>query len=103
MILTNNTKKEFTNIIREKLSTFSEVNKIILFGSFVKSNSPNDIDIAIIQNSSENFLTLSLKYRKVLRDLAKVIPLDVVPIKEVSKGSFLAEIEKGNIVYERGN
>ena len=89
------------NIIKDKLSQFQEVNKVILFGSFVNSNNPNDIDIAIVQNSNDNFLTLSLKYRKVLRDLSKMIPLDIVPIKQNSKGVFLEEINKGQVVYER--
>ena len=101
MSLTNTNKLDFISTIKEKLSQFSEVNKVILFGSFVKSDNPNDIDIAIVQNSNDNFLTLSLKYRKVLRDLSKMIPLDIVPIKENSNGVFLEEINKGQIVYER--
>ena len=101
MSLTDNKKLNFINIIKDKLSQFSEVNKVILFGSFLKSNNPNDIDIAIVQNSNDNFLTLSLKYRKVLRDLAKIIPLDIVPIKQNSNGVFLSEINKGQVVYER--
>jgi uncharacterized protein len=99
--LTDNNKQNFIKTIKEKLSQFSEINKVILFGSFIKSNNPNDIDIAIIQNSNDNFLTLSLKYRKVLRDLSKIIPLDIVPIKYNSNGVFLDEINKGQIVYER--
>jgi len=99
--LTDNKKLNFINIIKDKLSQFQEVNKVILFGSFVNSNNPNDIDIAIIQNSNDNFLTLSLKYRKVLRELSKMIPLDIVPIKTNSKGVFLEEINKGQVVYER--
>jgi predicted nucleotidyltransferase len=101
MSLTDTNKLSFINTIEKKLSQFSEVNKVILFGSFVKSNNPNDIDIAIVQNSNDNFLTLSLKYRKVLRDLSKIIPLDIVPIKENTNGVFLEEINKGQIVYER--
>lgn len=101
MSLTDNKKVNFINIIKDKLSQFQEVNKVILFGSFVKSNNPNDIDIAIVQNSNDNFLTLSLKYRKVLRELSKIIPLDIVPIKQNSKGVFLEEINKGQVVYER--
>ena len=101
MSLTDNKKLNFINIIKDKLSQFQEVNKVILFGSFVNSNNPNDIDIAIIQNSNDNFLTLSLKYRKVLRELSKMIPLDIVPIKTNSKGVFLEEINKGQVVYER--
>jgi predicted nucleotidyltransferase len=101
MSLTDANKINFIDTIKEKLSQFSEINKIILFGSFVNSNNPNDIDIAIIQNSKDNFLTLSLKYRKVLRDLSKTIPLDIIPIKENTNGVFMDEINKGQIVYER--
>jgi predicted nucleotidyltransferase len=99
--LTDTNKLNFIATIKNKLSQFNEVNKVILFGSFINSNNPNDIDIAIVQNSNENFLTLSLKYRKVLRDLSKVIPLDIVPIKENADGVFMNEINKGKIVYER--
>ncbi|MDC0932701.1 nucleotidyltransferase domain-containing protein [Arcobacteraceae bacterium] len=101
MNLTETKKLDFIATIKDKLSQFSEINKIILFGSFIKTNNPNDIDIAIVQNSNDNFLTLSLKYRKVLRELSKNIPLDIVPIKTNAKGVFLEEINKGQIVYER--
>ena len=101
MSLSDDIKLNFINTIKDKLSQFSEVNKVILFGSFVKSANPNDIDIAIVQNSNDNFLTLSLKYRKVLRELSKTIPLDIVPIKANTEGVFLEEINKGQIVYER--
>ena len=101
MNLSHSSKLNFVNIIKDRLSQFSEVNKVILFGSFVESNNPNDIDIAIVQNSNDNFLTLSLKYRKVLRELSKMIPLDIVPIKANTNGVFLDEVNKGQIVYER--
>ena len=101
MNLSHSNKLNFISIIKDKLSQFSEINKVILFGSFVKSSNPNDIDIAIIQNSNDNFLTLSLKYRKVLRELSKLIPLDIVPIKANTNGVFLEEINKGQVVYER--
>ena len=94
-------KQEYINIINKQLSQFVEIHKVIIFGSFISAKKPNDIDIAIIQNSNNNFLTLSLKYRKVLRDLAKQIPLDIVPLKENSKGTFMEEIIKGIIIYER--
>ena len=101
MNLTETKKLDFIETIKDKLSQFSEINKVILFGSFTKTNNPNDIDIAIVQNSEDNFLTLSLKYRKVLRELSKMIPLDIVPIKTNSKGVFLEEINTGQVVYER--
>jgi predicted nucleotidyltransferase len=74
---------------------------VIIFGSFSTTNTPNDIDIAVIQNSKENFLTLSLRYRKVLRDIAKTIPIDIIPIGYDAKGEFLNEITQGQVVYER--
>jgi len=101
MSLTQSSKLQFINIIKKQLSQFSEIHQVVLFGSFIKSDNPNDIDIAVIQNSDENYLTLSLKYRKVLRDLSKLIPLDIVPIKQNAKGLFLDEINRGEIVYER--
>ena len=101
MSLTDTNKSNFIDTIKDKLSQFSEVNKVILFGSFINSNNPNDIDIAIVQDSNDNYLTLSLKYRKVLRDLSKTIPLDIVPIKANTDGVFMNEINKGQIVYER--
>jgi predicted nucleotidyltransferase len=94
-------KEIYINNIKEQLSQFIEINKIIIFGSFIKAQKPNDIDIAIIQNSDNNFLTLSLKYRKVLRELSKKIPLDILPLKENSQGIFMEEVSKGKIIYER--
>ena len=101
MFLTKDEKFHFIDIIKTKLADFQEINKIVLFGSFVTSNNPNDIDIAVIQNSKENFLTLSLRYRKVLRKLSKIIPIDIVPIKNSKYDTFLSKIEQGKIVYER--
>ncbi|QOP42506.1 nucleotidyltransferase domain-containing protein [Sulfurimonas sediminis] len=101
MYLTKNKKTTFINAITTKLSQFSEIDSVVLFGSFLSSQNPNDIDIAVIQDSNENFLTLSLKYRKVLREISKIIPIDIIPIKEDAKGLFLDEIYKGKIVYEK--
>ena len=99
--MTKEEKKQLLDTITTKLSNFSEISKIIVFGSFVKSTSPNDVDIAIFQNSQDDFLTLSMKYRKVLRDIAKKIPLDILPIKQNSNSSFLSEITNGIVIYER--
>lgn len=94
-------KNNYLQIIREKLSQFVEIDKIIVFGSFLSLSNPHDIDIAIIQNSNQNFLTLSLKYRKVLRELSKDIPLDIIPIKKNAQGVFMQEINEGTVIYER--
>jgi predicted nucleotidyltransferase len=87
--------------LRETLSKEKEVSKIIVFGSFLKSKNPNDIDVAVFQNSQEKYLNLSLKYRKMTRDIAKIIPLDIIPINENSNGVFLNEINYGEVIYEK--
>lgn len=96
-----NIKNEYIDNIKYKLLQFREIDKIIIFGSFIKAKNPNDIDIAIVQNSDDNFLTLSLKYRKVLREISKQIPLDILPLKKNAKGSFMEKINEGEIIYER--
>ena len=99
-------EENFKNFIKKELidSLISEkeINKIIVFGSFVKSENPNDIDIAIFQNSNESYLSLAMKYRKLTRKIMKKIPLDILPIKSgVKNSSFLKEIESGELIYER--
>ncbi|MCX8044007.1 MAG: nucleotidyltransferase domain-containing protein [Desulfobacterota bacterium] len=73
-----------------------------MFGSFVHSLNPHDIDIAIFQESDEAYLPLALKYRKKTRHIARRIPLDIIPLKKDAVASpFLSEINKGITVYER--
>ncbi|MFW5755390.1 MAG: nucleotidyltransferase domain-containing protein [Tangfeifania sp.] len=87
--------------LKETLSKEEEVSKIVVFGSFLKSNQPNDIDVAVFQDSQDKYLNLSLKYRKLTRDIAKIIPLDIIPVNENSDGIFLNEINYGEVIYER--
>jgi len=94
-------KEEVVDIIKSCLSQFSEVDKVILFGSFLKKDQPNDIDIAVVQSSDDDYLTLSMRYRKALRELSKRIALDIIPLRQDGKSAFLEEILKGSIVYER--
>ena len=94
-------KKAYTHYIKKQLQPFEEVHKIIIFGSFFHAKNPNDIDVAVVQDSYSNFLTLSLKYRKALRELSKKIPIDIVPIKENFQGAFAQEIENGQVIYEK--
>ena len=101
MAVSSEQKEIIKGQIRETLSQELEIQKIVLFGSFVHSNSPNDIDIAIFQNSDEKYLSLSLKYRKLVRDISKIIPVDIIPLKTASKGYFVNEIESGEVIYER--
>ena len=92
-----NIKKE----IRDLLSPEQEITKIIIFGSFINSNSPRDIDIAVFQESNQKYMPLSLKYRRLTRKIAKILPLDVIPIKANADNIFINEIESGEIIYER--
>lgn len=97
-------KAEIKNSIVDLLKNESEIKKIIVFGSFNNSENPNDIDIAVVQNSSENYLTLALKYRRLIRSIARKIPVDVFPIIEKNQNSFyLKEVVSGEVIYERGN
>ena len=75
-----------------------------MFGSFVKSDTPSDIDIGIYSRSEENYLTLALTYRKLLRGISKIIPLDVIPLKNTKGVSFFEnELNNGEVIYERRN
>lgn len=79
-----------------------EIRRIVIFGSFVKSSEPRDIDVAIFQDSSEKYLPLAMKYRKKTRAIARIIPLDIIPLKaEAGSGIFMDEIAQGEVIYER--
>jgi hypothetical protein len=70
----------------------------------LKDRNPNDIDLAIFQNSNENYLTLSLKYRKAVREISKKIPIDIIPLLTDKYNEFIKnEIETGEVIFERGN
>jgi predicted nucleotidyltransferase len=102
--ITEMTEKEkilIKNQLKAALSQEDEIYKIIIFGSFLNTKEPNDIDVAIFQNSKEIYLKLALKYRKLTREIAKIIPVDILPLKENSSGIFLNELKDGEIIYER--
>ncbi|MBC8336852.1 MAG: nucleotidyltransferase domain-containing protein [Anaerolineales bacterium] len=99
----NSEKKEkLKEEIIQKLKSEKEIRKIVIFGSFLNSSEPHDIDVAVFQDSNENYLSLALKYRKLIREITRKIPIDIIPIRaNVSDGSFLSEIESGELIYER--
>jgi len=104
MDLSNFEKENIKKRIVEKLQLQTEIDKIVIFGSFLKDNSPNDIDVAIFQNSKDNYLHLSLKYRKAVREISKRIPIDIIPILTDKSNDFiLYEIGSGEVIYERGH
>ena len=84
------------------LSGEPEIKRVVIFGSFLHSDNPHDMDIAVFQNSSENYFPLAMKYCRMLEPVARKIALDVFPIRPFPKeSSFLREIEAGEVVYER--
>lgn len=102
MNLPNQMKEALKKEIVARLSEFSEVQRVVVFGSFVTSNDPHDLDIAVFQDSDESYYPLAMKYRRTLRTIAKRIPLDVIPIRRSPEhGPFMQEIQKGEVLYER--
>lgn len=101
MKISKSQKEIIKRQIKTNLSKEQEIQKIVLFGSFTTSENPNDIDVAVFQNSNEKYLPLALKYRKLVRDVSRIIPIDVFPLKTGVKGAFLDEIESGETIYER--
>lgn len=79
-----------------------EIVKIIIFGSFVDSEVPHDMDVAVFQDSNEGYLPLAMKYRKKTHEISDIIPLDIIPLKsQVETDPFLPEILNGEVVYGR--
>ena len=107
MYLSNSKKEKIKEEIISKMKNDSHVQKIVLFGSFIDSNNPNDIDIAIFENSKKNYISLALEYRKRLRNIKKILPIDIIPLKKPisdnNENFLLDEISKGEIIYEKRN
>ncbi len=91
-------KRELVNSLKGE----KEIDKVLIFGSFTSSDNPNDIDIIIFQNSNEPYLPLALKYRKRTREVARKIPLDIIPVVSTATlDSFPFDIRHGEIIYEK--
>lgn len=91
-------REEIVDCLREE----QEIQRIVLFGSFIKSDNPHDVDIAIFQDTDETYLPLALKYRRLLHPVSLKIPLDVLPIRPNPLPTALfQEIEKGELIFER--
>lgn len=74
------------------------------FDSFVNSDDPYDMDVAVFQDSNEKYLPLAMKYRRKTRDIACIIPMDILPLKVGVQGEiFMDEIERGEVIYERAD
>jgi len=101
--MTEDIKESIANQIVDSLKSEPEVKKIIIFGSFFSSDFPEDLDIAVFQDTNEDGLKLGMKYRRRLLTVARQIPLDVFPVRisgETEEDPMLREINRGRIVYE---
>ena len=99
--MNSQSKKEMIEEIIGILKKFPEIEKIVIFGSFLHSPNPNDLDLAIFQESAEAYLPLALKYRKALRPVSRRFPIDLLPLSPTGEGAFLQEIHRGTVIYER--
>lgn len=103
-MLTEQQKQVLKQRLVNSLKTEEEVCRIIIFGSFVTSDDPLDLDVAVFQDSNEKYLPLAMKYRRKTRDIARLIPMDILPLKAGVQGERLPEeIECGVVIYERTN
>jgi len=103
--MTSNDKEQLKRDLVSALSADEQVEKIIIFGSFVTSASPGDIDVAVFCASDESYLPLALSFRKRLRPLTRKIPVDLLPICRPynTDSAFMSIIEAGEVIYEKGH
>lgn len=102
MELSEEDKQHLKEDIVDCLRDEKEIQRIVLFGSFVHSASPHDVDIAIFQNTNQTYLPLALKYRRLLHPVSLKIPLDVIPVRpHPLETALFQEIEKGELIFER--
>lgn len=67
--------------LRDSLMSEKEIRKIIVFGSFLVSEEPNDVDVAIFQDSNETYVDLAMRYRRLTRNISRIIPVEIIPIR----------------------
>jgi len=102
MYLTKADKNRIRKEVLKGLSFDRSIKKIVLFGSFVESNEPEDIDLAIFSESASDYLSLAMEYRRRLRGISREIPVDVIPIRISCENiSFMEEITRGEVIYEK--
>ena len=99
--MTETEKSNIKILLKKALSEENEISKIVIFGSFLIAKNPNDVDVAIFQDSKEIYLKLAMKYRKLTREIARIIPIDILPIKNNSSSIFMDEILSNEIIYEK--
>ncbi len=103
-MVTEQNKQALKQRLVNSLKTEKEVCRIVIFGSFLNSSDPHDIDVVIFQDSNEKYLPLAMKYRRKTRDIARMILMDILPLKAGVHGEmFIDEIDCGEVIYERSD
>ena len=101
-MVTFDEKQKLKNQLVACLKGDKDIRKVVIFGSFVTSANPHDMDVAVFQESEEGYLKLSMKYRKLTRPVSNKISVDIFPVRDdAGEASILTEIDNGEVVYER--
>ena len=101
------------SLIIERLEPLNP-EKIILFGSYAygKPNEDSDIDLYIVTNDNimprnwKEKNAIQLKYSRQLRDLQKIIPIDIIvhtkqmyeKFKHINSSFYKYDIQKGQLL-----
>jgi predicted nucleotidyltransferase len=94
----NQIKQAVVDAIKEE----KDIRKIIVFGSFLSSETPGDIDVAVLGKFTKGYLEAATRLRKKVRHIAKILPVDIIPILEdTPQNEFVQEVYKGEVVYEK--
>lgn len=97
-------KNQIKQAIVEAIKDEAGIHKIIIFGSFLVSDTPGDIDVAVLGVFPQGYLETAITLRRKVRHIAKILPVDIVPVREdISGNTFVQEIQKGEVIYEKGN
>ena len=95
-------KNQIKQAVVEAMKNEQDIHKIIVFGSFLSSKTPGDIGVAVLGKFTKGYLEVATRLRKKVRHIAKILPVDIVPIQEdAPPNSFFQEIQKGEVIYER--
>ena len=101
-MLTERQKDLIKKDLVKSLEAEKEICRIVIFGSFLSSPDPHDLDVAIFQDSDEKYLPLAMKYRKKTRTILPAVVLDIFPLRaDAKKEFFMDEIAQGEVIYER--
>jgi predicted nucleotidyltransferase len=102
-------KKQLIDRIIQKIKTYYQPEKIILFGSFAwgKPSKDSDVDLLIIKDTSEKHRKRMLAVRRLLSEENGLIGIDILVYTpdEINKrleigDSFISKIlKKGKVVY----